>query len=82
MNPAHTSRDCEFLSCADCQPLGNGLSPSPVPTQSVNIRNTTTAGNCLPLSLARLAERLESEQAVSYSLISGHNISDILAPEL
>lgn len=75
--PAGTANFYHVLT--GCQPIGNELSPSPVPTRSANVRNTTTAGNCLPLSLESLAERLESEQAASYSLISGDNIWDVLA---
>lgn len=75
--PAGTANFYHVLT--GCQPIGNELSPSPVPTRSVNVRNTTTAGNCLPLSLASLEERLKSEQAASYSPISGDNIWDTLA---
>lgn len=75
--PAGTASFYHVLT--GCQPIGNELSPSPVPTRSVKVRNTTTSGNCLPLSLASLAERLASEHAASYSLISGDNIWDVLA---
>lgn len=80
MNPAPTPAGTAnfYHVLPGCQPIGNELSPSPVPTRSVHVRNTITAGNCLPLSLASLAERLESE---SESLISGDNIGDTLASE-
>lgn len=60
MNPAHTGRDCKFLSSADWLSADRKRTQSQSSSYSISERQKYH--RCLLLSLASLAERLETEK--------------------